>query len=114
MRISDWISDVCSSDLYPTPAPEAVAATEEGAKWIAKLVEKESNLIAMRALRKDGAVYETAVESMPRTIAAYNTPTREAATGIMATLAAIWGDLKQEAERCVGKRGVSRCRSRRR
>src|SRR3546814_8425633 len=41
--------------VYPTPAPEAVAATEEGAKWIAKLVEKESNLIAMRALRKDGA-----------------------------------------------------------
>src|SRR3546814_163766 len=26
--------------VYPTPAPEAVAATEEGAKWIAKLGEK--------------------------------------------------------------------------
>src|SRR3546814_6131453 len=31
--------------VYQTPAPEAVAATEEGAKWIAKLAEKESNLI---------------------------------------------------------------------
>src|SRR3546814_7340885 len=31
--------------VYPTQAPEAVAATEEGAKWIAKLVEKETNLI---------------------------------------------------------------------
>src|SRR3546814_1852969 len=81
--------------VYPTPAPEAVAATEEGAKWIAKLVEKESNLIAMRALRKDGADYETAVESMPRTIAAYITPTREAATGIMATFEALWRDIKK-------------------
>src|SRR3546814_18349748 len=76
--------------VYPTPAPEAVAATEEGAKWIAKLVEKESTLIAMRALRKDGAAYETAVESMPRTIDAYITPPPEAATGIMATFAALW------------------------
>src|SRR3546814_6654864 len=77
------------------PAPEAVAATEDGAKWIAKLVEKESNLIAMRALRKYGADYETAVEAMPRTIAAYITPTREAATGIMATFEALWRDIKK-------------------
>src|SRR3546814_2954442 len=53
MRISDWSSDVCSSDL------------------------------------------ETAVESMPRTIAAYITPTREAATGIMATFEALWRDIKK-------------------
>src|SRR3546814_6027209 len=51
--------------------------------------------IAMRALRKDGADYETAVESMPRTIAAYITPTREAATGIMATFEALWRDIKK-------------------
>src|SRR3546814_4704816 len=114
MRISDWSSDVCSSDL----APEAVAATEEGAKWIAKLVEKESNLIAMRALRKDRADYETAVESMPRTIAAYITPTREAATGIMATFEALWRDIKKlmgqkrSEERRVGKEGVKTGRSR--
>src|SRR3546814_10305532 len=49
----------------------------------------------MRALRKDGADYETAVESMPRTIAAYITPTREAATGIMATFEALWRDIKK-------------------
>src|SRR3546814_16234160 len=72
--------------VYPTPAPEAVAATEEGAKWIAKLVEKESTLIAMRALRKDGADYETAVEYRTSTMSASTQPTRTAPTGIMRTV----------------------------
>src|SRR3546814_15180270 len=65
--------------VYPTPAPEAVAATEEGAKWIAKPVEKESNLIAMRALRKAGGDYVNDVESMTPTIADYITTPRQAA-----------------------------------
>ena len=81
--------------IYPTPNPEAVANSEEGRKWIAKLVEKESNLIAMRALRKDGADYEEAANAMPKSLAAYITPTREASTGIMATFETLWRDIKK-------------------
>src|SRR3546814_3416394 len=29
MRISDWSSDVCSSDLYPTPAPIITATNPD-------------------------------------------------------------------------------------
>lgn len=86
--------------IYPTPNAEAVMQSEEGAKWIAKLVEKEANLIALRQLRKtdkDGAKpdYEEAAEAMPKSLAAYITPTREAATGIMATFEALWRDIKK-------------------
>ena len=38
--------------VYPTPSTDAVLATDEGKAWVAKLVEKEANLVAMRALRK--------------------------------------------------------------
>ena len=87
--------------IYPTPNVEAVAASEEGQKWIAKLVEKEANLIAMRALRKKDsngqpvATFEEAAEAMPKSLAAYITPTRETASGIMATFELLWRDIKK-------------------
>ena len=87
--------------IYPTPNPEAVAQSDEGLKWIAKLVEKEANLIAMRALRKKDsngqpvATFEEAAEAMPKSLAAYITPTREAASGIMATFEILWRDIKK-------------------
>lgn len=86
--------------VYPTPNPEAVAESQEGAAWIAKLVEKEANLVAMRQLRKrDSAgnlpTYVEAVDAMPTTLAAYITPTRESATGILASFEAVWRDIKK-------------------
>lgn len=80
--------------VYPTPSTDAVLATDEGKAWIAKLVEKEANLVAMRALRKSDNIEES-VAAMPTTIASYITPSREAATGILATYEAVWKDIKQ-------------------
>lgn len=80
--------------VYPTPSTDAVLATDEGKAWIAKLVEKEANLVAMRALRKSDNIEESAA-AMPTTIASYITPSREAATGILATYEAVWKDIKQ-------------------
>lgn len=79
--------------VYPTPSTDAVLATDEGKAWIAKLVEKEANLVAMRALRKSDNIEESAA-AMPTTIASYITPSREAATGILATYEAVWKDIK--------------------
>lgn len=80
--------------VYPTPAADAVLSSEEGRAWIAKLIEKEANLVAMRALRKSDNIEESAA-AMPTTIASYITPSRDAATGIMATYEAVWKDIKQ-------------------
>lgn len=79
--------------VYPTPAPDAVLSSDEGKAWVAKLIEKEANLVAMRALRKSDNIEESAA-AMPTTIASYITPSREAATGILATYEAIWKDIK--------------------
>ena len=79
--------------VYPTPAADAVLSSDEGKAWVAKLIEKESNLVAMRALRKSDNIEESA-SAMPTTIASYITPSREAATGILATYEAVWKDIK--------------------
>lgn len=79
--------------VYPTPSPDAVLSSDEGKAWVAKLIEKEANLVAMRALRKSDNIEESAA-AMPTTIASYITPSREAATGILATYEAIWKDIK--------------------
>lgn len=79
--------------VYPTPAADAVLASDEGKAWVAKLIEKESNLVAMRALRKSDNIEESA-SAMPTTIASYITPSREAATGVLATYEAVWKDVK--------------------
>ncbi len=79
--------------VYPTPAPDAVLSSDEGKAWVAKLIEKEANLVAMRALRKSDNIEESAA-AMPTTIASYITPSREAATGILATYEAVWKDIK--------------------
>lgn len=79
--------------VYPTPNADAVLSSDEGKAWVAKLIEKESNLVAMRALRKSDNIEESAA-AMPTTIASYITPSREAATGILATYEAVWKDIK--------------------
>ena len=73
--------------------------SDAGAAWIAKLVEKEANLVAMRALRKSsdaGTVFDfdAGVADMPTSVASYVQPTRESASGIVATFEALWRDIK--------------------
>lgn len=81
--------------VYPTPVLDAVLQSDEGKKWLAKLVEKESNLVALRPLRKEGATYEEAAAAMPTTLASFIAPTREGASGVMAAFEAVWRDVKK-------------------
>ena len=75
--------------VYPTPKLEAVMAEEAGRKWIAGLIEKEANLVAMRALRRDDDL-AAGVEAMPKTLADYWTPSTSAGSGTLATYNELW------------------------
>lgn len=81
--------------VYPTPTLDAVLVSDEGKAWLAKLVEKESNLVAMRPLRKEGADFAEAVAAMPTSVATFITPSRDGATGILASFEAVWRDVKK-------------------
>lgn len=75
--------------VYPTPRLDAVIAnTEHGMPWLASLVEKEANLIAMRALRRDDDL-AAGVDAMPRTLADYWTPATTSG-GTLATFNELW------------------------
>lgn len=76
--------------VYPTPKVEAVIANaDHGMPWIASLIEKEANLIAMRALRKDDDL-AAGVDAMPRTLADYWTPATTASGGTIAAYNDLW------------------------
>lgn len=75
--------------VYPTPKLAAVLNEEAGRKWLESLVEKEANLVAMRALRRDDDL-ATGVEAMPKTLADYWTPSTSAGSGTLATYNELW------------------------
>jgi hypothetical protein len=76
--------------VYPTPKVESVIAdAEHGMPWIASLIEKEANLIAMRALRKDDDI-ASGVDAMPRSLADYWTPATTASSGTLAAYNELW------------------------
>lgn len=76
--------------VYPTPKLSAVIADEaNGMPWLQSLVEKEANLIAMRALRRDDDLAD-GVNAMPRTLADYWTPATTAGSGTLATFNELW------------------------
>ena len=75
--------------VYPTPKVEAVMANEDGVKWIAGLIEKEANLVAMRALRRDDDL-TAGVDAMPRTLADYWTPSASGGSSLLATYNELW------------------------
>lgn len=83
-------SKVLAIVVYPTPKVEAVIANaEHGLPWIASLIEKEANLIAMRALRKDDDM-AAGVAAMPRTLADYWTPASTASSGTIEAYNKLW------------------------
>lgn len=76
--------------VYPTPKLEAVIANaEHGMPWLAALVEKEANLVAMRALRRDDDL-AAGVDAMPRTLADYWTPATSGGSSLLATFNELW------------------------
>lgn len=75
--------------VYPTPKLDAVLAAPEGQAWVAALIEKEANLVAMRALRRDDDL-AAGVDAMPRTLADYWTPATSGGSSLLATFNELW------------------------
>lgn len=72
--------------IVVTPAPklDAILDSEIGKAWAAKIIDKELNHVAVRALRTADDV-ETVADQMPLTLADYVTSSRESSGGIMET-----------------------------
>lgn len=75
--------------VYPTPKLDAVLADETGRQWVAALIEKEANLVAMRALRRDDDL-ASGVDAMPKTLADYWTPATSGGSSLLATYNELW------------------------
>src|SRR3546814_10421848 len=100
MRISDWSSDVCSSDLHDGGQPlEAVAQQRDAAGAVARVAE--GDLGAAERHVEDGA------DELPATAAQRARPQHRAAQVAPAAFVIA----RSEARR-VGKECVSTCRSR--
>ncbi len=88
--------------IYPSPKPEALFESGEGQAWIAALVAKEANHVAVRQLRKadDAQAIADAIGTMPTTLADYTTSGRESTGGILET----FNDLWQVIKKAIGER----------
>src|SRR3546814_12709991 len=99
MRISDWSSDVCSSDLAPAPKP-AVAASYTGlASWYGA---KFHGRLTASGERYDMAALTAAHQTLPF-------GSRVRVTNLANSR---FVEVVRSEERRVGKEGVSKCRSR--
>src|SRR3546814_11909444 len=97
MRISDWSSDVCSSDLpVAEPAPASAAAAEEEELLLSPAAEMPAE--------------STPASQPPEAEAAPQPPTRPAPR--VATGGTLFERMSRSEERRVGKECVSTCRSR--
>src|SRR3546814_14279813 len=98
MRISDWSSDVCSSDLQPSTNEEALEA-------IADTHELPRLILDYRGLAKLRSTYTDKLSGIvnPRTGRVHTSYHQ----GSVAT-----GRISRSEERRVGKECVSTCRSR--
>lgn len=83
--------------IYPSPNPVAVIADPAAADWLAGIIAKEANLVAMRPLRKASTAQELteAQDSMPTTLAEYMTSGRETSSGILETFNQLWQLIKK-------------------
>src|SRR3546814_3470681 len=89
MRISDWSSDVCSSDLAGEASPAALGVVQvvHPGVHLGRVGEHPHHALLVQVRRRDGAVAATDAASRER-------------------------DLLRSEERRVGKEGVSTFRSR--
>src|SRR3546814_18293774 len=94
MRISDWSSDVCSSDLHDRAPEVARSLREESAR--PSLYDEAIRLLARRGFAIDPAVTQRDLKQ----------PYAHSRS-----VEAAWADISSD-ERRVGKERVSTCRSR--
>src|SRR3546814_18742654 len=102
MRISDWSSDVCSSDLFTTEQGLGVGAVKRGPTFARCIVVDDDPdiLLSARLLLRDLFEEDAAFQSPDEALAAMHAGLPD---GIL---------LRSEARR-VGKECCSTCRSRR-
>src|SRR3546814_14880434 len=100
MRISDWSSDVCSSDLLPA----RTGLGEADAKGLSRIGETISAL-ERRAM-------EAERETVDRYVAAYLATKKGEIVAARITGVQPFGFFARSEERRVGKECVRRCRSR--
>jgi hypothetical protein len=83
--------------VYPSPKIEALMDSAAGKDWIAGLVAKEANHVAVRQLRKaeDADAIADAIQTMPTTLDAYTTSGRESTGGILQTYNDTWQLIKK-------------------
>lgn len=83
--------------IYPSPNPKAVIADESMQDWLAGIIAKEANLVAMRPLRKAVTASDLveAQEQMPQSFEDYRTSGRETTSGILETFNTLWQLIKK-------------------
>jgi hypothetical protein len=109
--------------VAPIPTVEQLLANEAGSAWIDKILHKEMNHVAVRALR-DAEDVTTMVDQMPVNMDGYINSSREGGSGIMETFNAlfkrlntvlsagvpIWAKarlVKSDFKRCLESRGYA-------
>ncbi len=83
--------------IYPSPTVQAFMESAMGTAWIAAIVAKEANHVAVRNLRKakDADDFAAAIENMPQTVADYTTAGRESSGGINEAYNDLWQIIKK-------------------
>lgn len=83
--------------IYPSPKLEAVVADSAMSDWLATIVAKEANLVAMRPLRKAVTAGDLAdaQQAMPLSFEDYRTSGRETTSGILETFNTLWQLIKK-------------------
>lgn len=78
-RIHEGKSRVIAIVIVPAPTRESILANEAAVQWLDKIIDKELNHVAVRALRnpKEGSNLDELSEQMPTTLNAYITSSRE-------------------------------------
>src|SRR3546814_19332354 len=102
MRISDWSSDVCSSDLHPLEAERRIKGWSRAKKEA--LIREDWTAIHRLASR--AKVLRDGTEPSPGSASAPPQDERNFSTAPQASRRG------RSEERRVGKEGVSKCRSR--
>lgn len=83
--------------IYPSPKPSAVIADPSAMDWLAGIIAKEANLVALRPLRKATTHDELAEarDAMPTTLAEYMTSGREVSSSVVETYNSLWQLIKK-------------------
>lgn len=91
------LSTVQAIVIYPSPTQEAILSSATGKAWLAGIMEKELNHVAVRNLRKAESEDDIAeaLQTMPTTLENFITSGRESTGGILEAYNDLWQTIKQ-------------------